>query len=94
MVLRCREEGRGAVGRMLRAEGASRARALRLEQEAGQWGAGMWAASLEGDSIRAQFGGRLQGELELHELFPMLCLPRLVFSGCPHVPPALSQWQL
>lgn len=31
---------------------------------------------------------------ELHELFPMLCLPRLVFSGCPHVPLALSQQQL
>lgn len=83
---------------MLWAEGAARARALRLgmsgEQEAGQWGAGMQAASLEGDSIRAQFRGWLQGELELHELFLMPCLPRLVFSGCPHVPPALSQRQL
>lgn len=48
---------------MLWAEGAARARALRLgmsgEQEAGHWGAGMRAASLEGDSIRAQFRGAL-----------------------------------
>lgn len=42
---------------MLWAVGAARARAVRLgmsgEQEAGQWGAGMRAASLEGESIRA-----------------------------------------
>lgn len=82
---------------MLWPAGAARARALRLgmsgEQEAGQWGAGMPAASLEGDSIRARFRGGLQGELEVHELFPMLCLLRLDFQDvlmCPQLSPSGS----
>ena len=55
------EEGLWELGMMLWAEVAARARALRLgmsgEQEAGQGG----AASLEDDSIRAQFMGGYEG---------------------------------
>ena len=87
------EEGLWELGMMLWAEVAARARALSLgmsrEQKAGRGGQQAWKVIRLGLSSWGVTRGA-----ELHELFPMLCLPRLVFSGCPHVPLALSQQQL